>query len=434
MRIFLGLTEVSGYYANLKSGFAALGITCVHIPLQAHRFKYSDLSDQPFWGRLARACVTRRISSAWPMNLFWLAASFVTRIALFLYALLKFDIFILGGGSSFFRLYELPLLRFFRKKIIYVFHGTDARPPYVDGFFEGVPPFSQASPIPRGKALHKILRSYIKATRRRRRDTTFVERWANAVVCGPSWAQFLVNPFSNFFIIGVPIDLRTSQIKPPENPSSHAIILHAPSQHDGKGTNQIRQVVHSLRVEGFEFDYIEISGRPNSEVIDAISRSDLVVDQFYSDTPMAAFAAEAAFFGKPALVGSYYADLISKEMPQDLIPPSIFCHPDDLGLQLKRLILDPALRIETGRNAQQFVRNCWAPEVVARRFLKIIDGSAPTTWMVNPLETSYFHGIGISEDRSKQNINAIVEHYGISALSLPQDKINKLIKWLSEKA
>ena len=54
--------------------------------------------------------------------------------------------------------------------------------------------------------------------------------------------------------------------------------------------------------EGLPLEYVEIVGQPNDIVLAEIARSAFVIDQLYSDTPMAGFAAEAARLGKPAIV------------------------------------------------------------------------------------------------------------------------------------
>ena len=52
--------------------------------------------------------------------------------------------FILGGGSSFFQCREFAVLHFFGKKIIYIVHGTDIRPAYIDGIREEEEPITNA--------------------------------------------------------------------------------------------------------------------------------------------------------------------------------------------------------------------------------------------------------------------------------------------------
>lgn len=46
MKIFIGLTEIAGYYSNLKKGFEELEIPATFVDLEYHPFKY-DSHDVP---------------------------------------------------------------------------------------------------------------------------------------------------------------------------------------------------------------------------------------------------------------------------------------------------------------------------------------------------------------------------------------------------
>lgn len=421
MRVFLGLTEVSGYYSSLAKGFNELGIEALHVPLQGHRFKYADTRSLPLLGRMASFCVQRRVGTPRKRRLaraLWLVPVTLSRILLFLWAVTKFDVFILGGGSSFFRLAELPLLHVLGKRIVYVFHGTDARPAYIDGFFHELPPYSQSVDISAVPERPVIADAYIRASRARKRYVRMVEPWATAVVCVPSYAQFLTRPFYNFLAIGIPIRLDWVPELNQEAASGKVRILHAPSQRDAKGTLGIRKAVESLRLKGLPIDYTEISGRPNAEVLKQIARSDFVIDQLYSDTPMAGFATEAAYLGKPAVVGGYYAEVMKEDLPGESIPPSLFCLPEHIEAAIEKLTQDSLFRADLGRKAMGFVRGHWNARAVAARFLRLVEGSAPSEWRCESARLHYLGGAGLHETRVRQNIKAVVDRGGVSALQL----------------
>src|SRR5688572_28302748 len=113
-RVFIGLTEVSGYYSSLRRGFEALGIPAVHVPLLAHSFRYDTTRSPHAVVRFAQYCVARRVSLSSRTSahgFIWLSMVVASRTLLFAWAVGKFDVFILGGGSSFFGFRELPVLR-----------------------------------------------------------------------------------------------------------------------------------------------------------------------------------------------------------------------------------------------------------------------------------------------------------------------------------
>ncbi len=123
----------------------------------------------------------------------------------------------------------------------------------------------------------------------------------------------LARPFVNYFRIGMPRP-RSQQVEMTADSEDHyearsalrpTRILHAPSHPRAKGTDRIRLAVESLRSKGYEIEYTELTNAANAEVLAHLHECDFVIDQLYSDTPMATFAAEAADVGRPSVVGGY---------------------------------------------------------------------------------------------------------------------------------
>jgi hypothetical protein len=161
-----------------------------------------------------------------------------------------------------------------------------------------------------------------------------------------------------------------------------------------------------------------INGPPFREILEAIQHCDFVVDQLFSDTPMAGFATEAAWFGKPAIVGGYGLESLQPMVPQGMWPPTKICHPDRVEEVIEELILDVDQRHRLGREAQIFVREKWSDVMVASRFLRLIDGDIPDAWWLEPEEVVYLEGGGQTKARTQQMIRALVEAYGVEALQL----------------
>lgn len=431
MRIFIGLTEVSGYYSNLKKGFEELGIPTAYVSLYAHPFKYEEVEEQWWLPRLARYCVQRRISrlsAGLPVRVFWLAAVTWSRFLLFIWALWRFDAFIMGGGSSFFRFREFPILKLFRKRIVYMFHGTDSRPGYMDGFCEDVPRLSPrtfedlyhaSSQDPdANEEVVLRLRGYLQATHRRKTNVMRVEKYADVSVNHPAHGHFHTRPFVPSVIVGLPYHFKAVSPTSTNNGRESVRVLHSPSHPEGKGTIYIRAAIEKAKAKGLEIDYVEITGRPNTEVLAELQRCDFVVDQAFSDYPMAAFAMEAAFFAKPAIVGGYYADRIGKDIPQEYVPPTLFCHPDQIAEAIAKLATDVPFREDLGARAQAFVERRWVAREVAGRYLKLLQGEIPQDWIFSPEHIQYVQGMGQPEARTSAIVRALVERHGRTALFL----------------
>ena len=414
MKIFIGLRELSGYYHNLKQGFDTLGIESVFVNLSGHPYQYGTDAN-PAWinaiNRMAQKVGTRFFSS-WTLRILWIGFfQNVLSLFLFLWALFKFDAFIFASNSTFFFFLDLPVLKMFKKKIIYVFHGSEARPVYLNGY---VIKNESRKTIWTGIILARIQKMII----------TIIDRFADYSINIPPQAYFHSKPFVSWLMVGVPHSAgETTKPKVPfaEESRTSVRILHAPSKPGPKGTPVIRHAIQSLKAKGHAIDFVEITGRPNREVLEELQRCDFVVDELYSDTPMAVFATEAAFAGKPTVVGGYYSQNILQDVASECIPPSLFCHPDDLENAIEKMVTDKAYREQLGQKAYGFVRTHWSAERVAARFLRLVDGDVPQDWFYDPYQIRYLHGCGLSEEKAKRIIGKFIAAAGQRALCL-EDK------------
>lgn len=434
MRVFLGLTEVSGYYTWLEKGFRELGIDAQLVSLYRHPFGYATERKDPGVLTLARLAVTRRVQalergSGVFVRGFWLAAVGASRVLLFLWAVARFDVFVFSCGTTFFRYRELPILRLLGKKIFHYFHGNDSRPGYIDGFCESsfLPdrrPTDAAyvGYIGEGESEEETLRrtvAYIRAASARRESISQIEKFADVVISSPSYAHFHSRPFVQRVIIGRPSVPEGAANTPMQRQSGDPVrILHSPSVPEGKGTPRIREAIATLKSRGLNIEYIEMIGRPNREVLAEITRCDFVIDQLYSDLPVAGFSTEAAAFGRAAVIGGYYCEQIGNDLQSRFIPPSLFCPPDKIVEAVEKLVIDERFRKELGDQAYEFVHRNWTASKVAARFVRLINGDIPEDWLFDPRRIRYLHGMGLSEKRAKNIVAAVVRHGGVKALGL----------------
>jgi len=63
------------------------------------------------------------------------------------------------------------------------------------------------------------------------------------------------------------------------------LIVHAPSSPIIKGTPLVHAAIKALREDGHEFEYIELTQRPNAEVVTLLERAHIVLNEFYSFVP-----------------------------------------------------------------------------------------------------------------------------------------------------
>ncbi len=329
------------------------------------------------------------------------------RLPVLALCLQRFDAFIFIFGQTITNTgLELRLLKALNKRVIFLYLGSDARPPYMDG-----------AAFPAGRAVDpaRLRQAARKIKRRLRRQ----ERYADVCVNSPAAGQFHEKRFINWFSLGFP-----KCLAPPARPIGDQTspprvrILHSPSHPVAKGTPVIRRILQRLSAKGHPIELIQIQGLPNAAVLHELAQCDLVVDQLYADTPMAGFATEAAHCGKPAVVGGYLAPAVHACLQGAALPPSRFVHPDQFEAALEALVVDATARRQLGLQARAFVQTHWAPEAVARRFLSLIEKDIPGHWWVDPRRIRYVHGVGCAEAHVRQLVSGLVRRFGPGALEI----------------
>jgi hypothetical protein len=413
-RISIGPGEVAGYLSQLRSGFERCGILAEHfLYVPAHRFAY-DVN--PYFFKSTYEIFSSKLSGRTSTRkaLVWIFNKIVRFLALF-YAIFKYDVFIFSGFGSFFRFWELPLLKFLNKKIVVVYLGSDARPPYMSG---------KHLDDARGEfdpfLIYQEAKTMVSQIRR-------VERYATAIVNHTGTAQFFQRPFIRLAAVGSPMGTPTQKVtvgmRAQEN--STLRILHAPSRPIAKGSAEIRDAIEQLRSEGFDVEFVELRGVPNATVLQELACCDLVIDELYSDVPMAMFAAEAATLGKPTIVGSLYANEFFTHNPDATYPPTIFVRPENLLSELRALVEDAAARTATGFANRMFVETEWSPARVADNYLKVVRQEAPDNWWCVPTEVDYAMGWGLSVDSWLDQMRVYLSAVGPEGLLLDHNPLLK---------
>jgi hypothetical protein len=392
--VFIGFRETAGYLGNLAHGMDAIGVRVTLATFGSNPWAYRSSIRRPRLVRLVGYTRDRRANSGGWRRRAWTAIDRAATAAMFSWAALTHDTFIFFTGSSFFQLRELPLLRRLGKTTVFVFLGSDSRPGYLNGAEVG-----DGDPADIDRA--------VASTRAKQRALARIERYADVIVCHALSAQLHRRAVVAFLHLGIPYPPAQAPAAAPRRPTESVRILHAPSRPAAKGTAAIREAIESLRAEGLSIEYIELVGQPNQVVLDALGDVDFVVDQPYADTPMGTFPAEAAAVGRPAVVGGFGWEELARVTPADVLPPAATCHPDDLRATIRDLITDGDRRADLGQAARQFLHDHWAPERVAARYLRVIEGDVPREWMLDPAEVRYVHGAGLSESQLIRAVGAL---------------------------
>ena len=266
--------------------------------------------------------------------------------AVFLWVLRNFDVYLAyfdGGfmrGTALRRL-ELPLLRLAGKKIIVSPYGGDI-----------------AVPGHLGVAEQRLLEDYPSIARDgeqvRRRVLEFA-RWANLVIRN---YQYGFMPRADIlWPTQIAIDSDLWQAEPAasdaDGRTGEVVVVHAPNHRRIKGSDRLIEVVERLAGEGVRVRLELLERRPNDEIRAAITRADIVADQFIAG--YALFAIEGMAASRPVLSALSW-------LPEDVRAvldarglPIVDADLETVEAQLRRLIEDPARRRALGEAGRRFV-------------------------------------------------------------------------------
>lgn len=418
-RVLVGPNDVAGFASRIAAALAGNGADVLFFNANDHPFN-PHVAENPRLKRLFWAAIT--LASRWKKKggVSMVAGSVLARmvkLAAFLKTCLWAKTVVMVGGKGFFvGGVEYALLRALGKRVIHVFVGTASRPRYLSGYAKGA--------IKDGKVHQKEIKRLARRTARQAARVRGISRHASLVVENPLCGHFHEKPFVNFFKLGVPLDVDALLAKPritdhtPPRAPGKVRVLHCPSRPEIKGSVRIREVVEKLIAEGLPLELRFVTGVPHGQVLHEITQADFVVDQLYSDVPLAGFAAEASAFGKAAVVGGYGWDLFPGFMAPGEMPPTVWVHPDRLEEALRNLALDAVARDAAGADARTFLRTNWSETAFAERFARLVVGEVPDDWWFRPESVRYAHGLGMEETEARRLIGALIERSGPSALAV----------------
>lgn len=415
-KIFIGPIEIAGYYKNLNKGFNQLNINSVFFTYNSHINKYEGETDNPILLAFAKIFYSLGNNQNTPKFIRYLFLLIFGMLVMpwIIFIILKYDTFIFGFGKSLVPgNYDLPLLKWLDKKVISVLaHGSDSRPPYLDGVYA----FEEDK--------QNSIKKQISITKILKRRMTFHEKYSSIIIGHPlTNSYFARSKFINFFKIGLPNleyeNLRDLDFNLDNSKSKSKInIIHCPSNSNLKGTSSILSAIKKLKNKGYKIDFKIFKGLSQKEILKEIKKCDLVIDQLYSDTPMGGLVAEAAWFGKPSVVAGYGLEKLKEFVPKEMWPPSQICHPDEISNAIEELISDRTKLKKLARQAQLFVKDKYNPKKVATRFIKLIEGEISNDSWIDPMEVFYIEGAGQPTNLLKENMIQLLKEHGVSSLCL----------------
>lgn len=404
-RIFIGLGEVAGYFNSLTTGFQKSGYKVCFFQFNENKYYRTGNS----FMRLCQTIARKREDYRFHVRLPFIFLLLFFKLFVFVWAVCRFNVFIFAANSTFFKYRELWILKCMRKKIVYVFLGSESRPDYISGNIVNRCYKKADGTI---DAQTCFQHTFLKA-----KTIRYIEKYADICINHPPCAFFHRKPFIKWLYIGFPFPV--SSLPGNKTKSSFPVkIVHAPSNPQTKGSEQIKRWIGELKTEGLPIEYIELVNQPNEFVLRALAQCDFVIDELYSDIPLGGLGTEAAALGKPVINGGYYTEYIESDYDSEVIPPAFFCMPHDIKYQIKELILNPDLRLKKGEEAYNFIRNKWSSQEVSERYIRLLEGTFPSSWVGDPNQLTYVYGYGQDLNQYRRVVKTLLDTLGENSLCI----------------
>ena len=366
MRIIHCPKNIGGHPAGISKAERAMGLDSRSVALIAPAFDFK--ADEILWRRRET-----------PLKLEY------NRWKLFLRAILFYDVIHFNFGMTFmpehiplkqpenfrkiprwlwlaYRAYsnilefkDLPLLKFFGKKIFVTFQGSDIR----------LPDFCR-----KNCSIHyfdecEMDEEYINKINRKKIDV--FSKYADALFTVnpdlmhilPSRAEFV--PYAH---------INPNEFSPsyPDFSDNHRPrILHAPSKRNVKGTGYILEALDKLKAEGIDFEFLLIEDMPNNDAMKHYQKADLLIDQLLAGW-YGGLSGELMAMGKPVFCYIREDDLkfIPEEMQDDM--PIINISKETLYFVLKHYLTSGRDELSAlGIKSRKYVEHWHDPIKITRK-------------------------------------------------------------------
>jgi hypothetical protein len=251
--------------------------------------------------------------------------------------------FIYVGSSGFLisqvdsREYEFRFLKSHGKKVVCYLTGSDIRSPLKMRLaFQKSGEENYGNYIPFVNSTYDTDDHELRVREVARVVDEYSDTFFNAEYDQAAHMNRKAHPFMYFFSLES-IDFNNEKYN--QISSTRIRILHAPSSPVPKGTQVVRTVVRMLQNEGFKFEYVELTNSPNSQVLERLHDSHIVINELYAFMP-GVFAIEA--MAMSCVVLTRADSLYETQLPASSNDAWVVTPAYDLYTNLKKLLENPA--------------------------------------------------------------------------------------------
>lgn len=269
---------------------------------------------------------------------------------MFKYILNFYDIFHYHYGTTIWPQFEdLKQIKAKGKKMIMHHWGNDVR-------FHDLArinnPYVYTGDSPTNEKIHKNLSKISKYI-------------SEAIVQDHEVQPYVKRYYKKVHVLPLAIDLGNFQPTYPDILKKRPLILHAPTNHDFKGTTYIEKAITQLKsIQDFEYKRIEKMN--HAQVVSLYKEADIIVDQILCGS-YGLLSVESMALGKP-VIAYIRPDLLNK-FPLDL--PIVSSNPDNIKEKIQLLIENTPMRNSLGVEGRKYVEKYHSRDIVVDKLLSI---------------------------------------------------------------
>lgn len=276
----------------------------------------------------------------------------ILRLVYFIKCFFAYDVFHFHFGQSLLHFnLDLPILKFFRKKVVMHYWGSDVIQTdlarqytlFTEEVFQKVYPEVD--------------------NEKRRKKLAWIARHVGCAIVG-DYSLLPYAPQSK--VVRQTINLDNLPFVGCDFKNHQKLrIIHAPSKRLIKGTKYILETIQQLKKAGYKFEFVLVEKKSNQEALAIYKTADIVIDEIMQG-PYGILAIECMALGKPVIcrrdekLEKYYKNL-----------PIINANRTNLQESLIKLIENPKLRQRLGVLGRKYVEENHDPINIAKQMIKI---------------------------------------------------------------
>lgn len=360
-KVFVGPGNIAGNAFYVAKSLSLVEIDAKSFSYYAHPFGYSCdhdniLVNNPFTEHEKRNLFQKMVVNKYSLRCFWAFQKFF----FFMYTLIWYDTFIFISYETFFKNNkDLRLLKFFKKKIAFLFIGCLERDPndIINQTDKGFCSFCKDYGKQKFLNCYKGVRKKIKVE--------YTSKFADIIFSHRDTTSFVLDKSKvrRFFCIS-DIKIREEDIYAKFETLNEITISHFPSNNILKGTNWVTHAIFNLKEKGYKFRYI-IERVQHSEIEELLKKTHILIDQFSVGHGLLGVEGMAS----GCVVICRTAKWFREDFPE---LPLVSCEPEELTDVLIDLISDREKMLEIALKSYKYYKKYHTPEVVGEYYKKTL--------------------------------------------------------------